>query len=149
MLATLTTARPRASFPTAADLQPNVPQTLWILDGDRVKNRVVLIGAAEGDWVEIRCGRARFKMMGLDPRSFPAMPRQGEAPDSREKPRKPAGSLRSPLRPGAAVCACCRWFPGRHCADKHPNGGGRDGPAARPDLLFRVLGKSLPCFAVP
>jgi len=30
----------------------------------------------ENDWVELKCGRARFKMMGLDPRSFPAMPAQ-------------------------------------------------------------------------
>src|SRR5437588_264095 len=34
----------------------------------------VTIKALEGDWFELRCGRARFKMMGLDPRSFPAMP---------------------------------------------------------------------------
>src|SRR5438552_798879 len=34
----------------------------------------VAIKALDGDWFEIRCGRARFKMMGLDPRSFPAMP---------------------------------------------------------------------------
>src|SRR6202043_3934570 len=30
----------------------------------------------DGDWVELKCGRAKFKMMGLDPRSFPAMPSQ-------------------------------------------------------------------------
>jgi DNA polymerase-3 subunit beta len=30
----------------------------------------------DNDWFEIKCGRARFKMMGLDPRSFPAMPAQ-------------------------------------------------------------------------
>ncbi len=35
----------------------------------------------DNDWVEIKCGRARFKMMGLDPRQFPAMPRQGEQKD--------------------------------------------------------------------
>ncbi|HEY2663013.1 MAG TPA: DNA polymerase III subunit beta [Candidatus Binataceae bacterium] len=49
----------------------------------------VTVRTLEGDWVEIRCGRARFKMMGLDPRSFPAMPRQGEPAESKEKPRKP------------------------------------------------------------
>lgn len=36
----------------------------------------VTLKSLEGDWFELRCGRARFKMMGLDPRSFPAMPAQ-------------------------------------------------------------------------
>lgn len=34
----------------------------------------VVLKSLENDWVELKCGRARFKMMGLDPRSFPAMP---------------------------------------------------------------------------
>jgi DNA polymerase III subunit beta len=38
----------------------------------------VQLKSLDGDWVEIKCGRARFKMMGLDPRQFPAMPKQGE-----------------------------------------------------------------------
>jgi DNA polymerase-3 subunit beta len=38
-------------------------------EGDEVS-----LGALDGDWVELKCGRARFKMMGLDPRSFPGMP---------------------------------------------------------------------------
>ncbi len=38
----------------------------------------VSLRSLENDWVEIRCGRARFKMMSLDPRSFPAMPSPGE-----------------------------------------------------------------------
>jgi DNA polymerase-3 subunit beta len=33
----------------------------------------------DNDWVELKCGRAKFKMMGLDPRSFPAMPSQAQA----------------------------------------------------------------------
>jgi len=41
-------------------------------EGDRLTLR-----GLDGDWFEIKCGRARFKMMGLDPRSFPAMPAQG------------------------------------------------------------------------
>jgi len=45
-------------------------------------NKVIVKGL-ENDWFELRCGRARFKMMSLDPRSFPAMPsptgRMGEA----------------------------------------------------------------------
>ena len=36
----------------------------------------VTLKSLDGDWVELKCGRARFKMMGLDPRSFPAMPSQ-------------------------------------------------------------------------
>jgi DNA polymerase-3 subunit beta len=39
--------------------------------GDEVK-----LDSLDGDWVELKCGRAKFKMMGLDPRSFPAMPSQ-------------------------------------------------------------------------
>jgi len=39
----------------------------------------VKLKSLENDWVELRCGRARFKMMGLDPRSFPAMPHKTEA----------------------------------------------------------------------
>ena len=34
----------------------------------------VALTSLDGDWVELKCGRAKFKMMGLDPRSFPAMP---------------------------------------------------------------------------
>jgi len=43
--------------------------------------------ALDNDWFELKCGRARFKMMGLDPRSFPAMPAQNAAAnnDSRKK----------------------------------------------------------------
>jgi DNA polymerase-3 subunit beta len=44
----------------------------------------VLLNTLDGDWVELKCGRARFKMMGLDPRSFPGMPsaagREGAPP---------------------------------------------------------------------
>ncbi len=40
-------------------------------EGDEVSFK-----SLENDWVELKCGRARFKMMGLDPRSFPAMPAQ-------------------------------------------------------------------------
>jgi DNA polymerase-3 subunit beta len=40
-------------------------------EGDEVK-----LDALDNDWVEIKCGRAKFKMMGLDSRSFPAMPSQ-------------------------------------------------------------------------
>jgi DNA polymerase III subunit beta len=42
--------------------------------GDEVK-----LESLDNDWVELKCGRARFKMMGLDPRSFPAMPSQAAA----------------------------------------------------------------------
>jgi DNA polymerase-3 subunit beta len=40
-------------------------------EGDEVSFK-----SLDNDWVELKCGRARFKMMGLDPRSFPAMPAQ-------------------------------------------------------------------------
>jgi DNA polymerase-3 subunit beta len=38
-------------------------------EGDKVTLKTL-----DNDWIELKCGRARFKMMGLDPRSFPAMP---------------------------------------------------------------------------
>src|ERR1700675_4895670 len=47
----------------------------------------VALKSLENDWVELKCGRARFKMMGLDPRSFPAMPSQA-AKGSTEPARK-------------------------------------------------------------
>ncbi len=40
-------------------------------EGDKVT-----LKSLDNDWIELKCGRARFKMMGLDPRSFPAMPAQ-------------------------------------------------------------------------
>lgn len=40
----------------------------------------VSLKSLDNDWVELKCGRARFKMMGLDPRSFPAMPSQASKP---------------------------------------------------------------------
>jgi DNA polymerase-3 subunit beta len=55
----------------------------------------VTIKALDNDWFELRCGRARFKMMGLDPRSFPAMP----SPDGKSAEQQPAaarGELRIP-----------------------------------------------------
>ncbi|MGH7932414.1 MAG: DNA polymerase III subunit beta, partial [Candidatus Binataceae bacterium] len=55
----------------------------------------------DGDWVEIKCGRARFKMMGLDPRSFPAMPAQASRQDA-EPTRK---GVKADLKIPAAVLA--------------------------------------------
>jgi DNA polymerase-3 subunit beta len=55
----------------------------------------------DSDWVELKCGRARFKMQGLDPRSFPAMPTQSVAKDGAAK--KPA--VKSELTIAASVLA--------------------------------------------
>src|SRR5215472_12509956 len=44
----------------------------------------VTIKALDNDWFELRCGRARFKMMGLDPRSFPAMPSPNSKDDKQQ-----------------------------------------------------------------
>lgn len=38
----------------------------------------VSLRSGDNDWVEIKCGRARFRMLSLDPRSFPAMPAASE-----------------------------------------------------------------------
>ena len=61
----------------------------------------VTLKTLENDQVEIKCGRARFKMMGLDPRSFPAMPSQA-AKGSAEPARK---AVKGDLKVAATVLA--------------------------------------------
>jgi DNA polymerase III subunit beta len=61
----------------------------------------VQLKSLDNDWIELRCGRAKFKMMGLDPRSFPAMPRQGEARTA----ATPAKALKADLTVAASVLA--------------------------------------------
>ncbi len=63
----------------------------------------VSLATLDGDWVELKCGRARFKMMGLDPRSFPAMPSQSVAKEGGAA-KKPA--VRAELTIAASVLAC-------------------------------------------
>ncbi len=46
------------------------------------------ITSLDNDWVELKCGRAKFKMMGLDPRSFPAMPSQSAKAEGGRKTAK-------------------------------------------------------------
>src|SRR6202166_4635048 len=55
----------------------------------------------DNDWVELKCGRAKFKMMGLDPRSFPAMPSQSPAKESATAKKQ----LKAELAIPAAVLA--------------------------------------------
>ncbi len=50
----------------------------------------VSLKSLDNDWVELRCGRAKFKMMGLDPRSFPAMPSQASAKGQGDAARQTA-----------------------------------------------------------
>ena len=57
------------------------------------------INSLDNDWVELKCGRSRFKMMGLDPRSFPAMPSQSTKADGPKK------SVKASLTISAAVLA--------------------------------------------
>ena len=59
----------------------------------------VSLRSLENDWVEIKCGRARFKMMSLDPRSFPAMPSAAEKTESAVD----TGAARTELNIGAKV----------------------------------------------
>ncbi|MBC7912187.1 MAG: efflux RND transporter periplasmic adaptor subunit [Pyrinomonadaceae bacterium] len=47
---------PRAAFPPQQDLRNGASSTLLVVDGARVSNRTVLIGAVEGDQVEINSG---------------------------------------------------------------------------------------------
>jgi DNA polymerase-3 subunit beta len=51
----------------------------------------VALTTLDNDWVELKCGRAKFKMMGLDPRSFPAMPSQSLGKEA-------AGALKKQLK---------------------------------------------------
>jgi DNA polymerase III subunit beta len=55
----------------------------------------VSLTSLDNDWIEIKCGRAKFKMMGLDPRSFPAMPSQS-AKDSGPAAKKIKAELTIP-----------------------------------------------------
>ncbi|MGH7917206.1 MAG: DNA polymerase III subunit beta, partial [Candidatus Binataceae bacterium] len=61
----------------------------------------VAFKSLEGDWFELKCGRARFKMMGLDPRSFPAMPSQSAR--STDEPMRKA--VKAEIKIPAAVLA--------------------------------------------
>jgi DNA polymerase III subunit beta len=63
--------------------------------GDEVK-----LDSLDNDWVELKCGRAKFKMMGLDPRSFPAMPSQAAAKSEGAAAKK---GVKAELAIGAAV----------------------------------------------
>jgi len=53
----------------------------------------ISIRALENNWIEVSAGRSRFKMVGLDPKDFPAMP---AAPKEAEKQAAsiPSASLR-------------------------------------------------------
>lgn len=53
----------------------------------------VSVRSLENDWVEIKCGRARFKMMSLDPRSFPAMPSAAEKTEAPAPGAAPSAEL--------------------------------------------------------
>jgi DNA polymerase III subunit beta len=66
-------------------------------EGEEVK-----LESLDGDWVELKCGRAKFKMMGLDPRSFPAMPSQNASKTEGPVARKTA---RADLNMAASVLA--------------------------------------------
>ena len=61
----------------------------------------VAFKSLDNDWVELKCGRARFKMMCLDPRSFPAMPAQSTK-GSAEPARK---AVKGDLKVAATVLA--------------------------------------------
>src|SRR5579875_696232 len=58
---------------SATDLEVGIRTEIACSRADKAG---LTLNSLEGDWFELRCGRARFKMMGLDPRSFPAMPAQ-------------------------------------------------------------------------
>jgi DNA polymerase-3 subunit beta len=60
----------------------------------------VKLDSLDNDWIELKCGRAKFKMMGLDPRSFPAMPSQAVAKSEGAAAKK---GVKAELAIGAAV----------------------------------------------
>jgi DNA polymerase III subunit beta len=61
----------------------------------------VALTSLDNDWVELKCGRAKFKMMGLDPRSFPAMPSQSTGKESAPSKKQ----LKAELTIASAVLA--------------------------------------------
>src|SRR5216683_6710076 len=63
-------------------------------EGDKVS-----LKSLDNDWIELKCGRARFKMPGLDPRSFPAMPAQNAKADGAQ------AGVRGGLKVDSAVLA--------------------------------------------
>ena len=62
----------------------------------------VTIKTLDNDWFELRCGRARFKMMGLDPRSFPAMP-SPNGKDDEQQHNTVKGKLKLPATQMASM----------------------------------------------
>jgi DNA polymerase-3 subunit beta len=60
-------------------------------EGDEVSFK-----SLDNDWIELKCGRARFKMMGLDPRSFPAMPAQSTKGSAEPARKMVKGDLKLP-----------------------------------------------------
>jgi len=61
-------------------------------EGDEVK-----LDTLDSDWVELKCERAKFKMMGLDPRSFPACrARALRKPKALRRKKRSRRSLESP-----------------------------------------------------
>jgi DNA polymerase-3 subunit beta len=62
----------------------------------------VALTTLDGDWVELKCGRAKFKMMGLDPRSFPAMPSQSAGKESTPAKKQLKAEL---VIPGAVLAS--------------------------------------------
>lgn len=87
-------AKARGLTITATDLEVGVTSTIAaevVKDGkaavharglyDIVKelsDEMVSLSVGENQWVEIVCGRARFKIVGLSPEEFPALPKKGE-----------------------------------------------------------------------
>lgn len=63
----------------------------------------ISLKSLDNDWVELKCGRARFKMMGLDPKSFPAMPRPGDGAAKAAKGQTVKADLNIPVTVFAAM----------------------------------------------
>lgn len=63
----------------------------------------ISLKSLDNDWVELKCGRARFKMMGLDPKSFPAMPRPGDGAAKAAQGKTVKADLNIPVTVFAAM----------------------------------------------
>jgi len=58
----------------------------------------IVIRSLDNNWIEIGSGKSRFKIVGLDPKEFPAMPRAAAERDDRHAVSVPSETLREMIQ---------------------------------------------------
>lgn len=82
---------------TATDLEVGVTQTIKaeVIQGGKVAiparglfdivkelpNQLIHLSGKENFWLEIHCAKSQFKLVGMDPREFPSLPKKEEGSD--------------------------------------------------------------------